>query len=83
MGTRRRYSASIYTMQNNSTTGAIVRKRNKGIRENNRTTITGQWENRLGIKIKNNGAIAMGMPSAYVAQWENLQGWYDIGKERR
>ena len=20
----------------------------------------------------------MGMPIAYVAQWENLQGWYDI-----
>ena len=49
MGTRRRYSAGIYTVQNNSTTGAIVRKRNKGIRENNRTTIMGQWENRLGI----------------------------------
>ena len=49
MGTRRRYSASIYTRLNNSTMGAIVRKRNKGIRENNRTTIIGQWENRWGI----------------------------------
>ena len=31
----------------------------------------------------NNGAIAMGMPSVYVAQWENLQGWYDIGGARK
>ena len=30
----------------------------------------------------NNGAIAVGMPSAYMAQWENLTKWYDI-KERR
>ena len=52
MGARRCYSACLYTMQNNSATGAIVRKRNKGIRENNRTTIIGQWENRLGIKGK-------------------------------
>ena len=29
-------------------------------------------------------AIAMGMPSAYIAQWENLQGWYDIeGRQKR
>ena len=25
----------------------------------------------------------MGMPSAYVAQWENLQGWYDIGGRQK
>ena len=25
----------------------------------------------------------MGVPSAYVAQWENLQGWYDIGGRRK
>ena len=31
----------------------------------------------------NNGAIAMGMPSAYVAQWENLLEWYDIGGRRK
>ena len=32
--------------------GDIVRMRNKGITENNRTTIIGQWQNRLGIKRK-------------------------------
>ena len=31
----------------------------------------------------NNGAIAMGMPSAYVAQWENLERWYDIGGRQK
>ena len=56
---------------------------NKGISENNRTTIKGQWGKRVGIKKRNNGAIAMGMPSAYVAQWENLQGWYDIGGRQK
>ena len=82
MGTRRRYSASIYTRQNNSTTGAIVRKRNKGIRENNRTTIMGQWENRLGI-IKEQWGDNNRSAIVYVAQWENLERWYDTGKERR
>ena len=82
MGIRRRYSGCLYTVQNNSATGAIVRKENKGIRGNNRTTITGKWENRLGITKEqwgdnNRSAIV------YVAQWENLERWYDIGKERR
>ena len=54
-----------------------------GISENNRSTITGQRENRLGDHKRNNGAIAMGMPSAYVAQWENLERWYDIGGRRK
>ena len=36
-----------------------------------------------GDQKRNNGAIAMGMPSAYVVQWENLQGWYDIGGRRK
>ena len=29
------------------------------------------------------GTITMGMPSVYVAQWENLKQWYDIGRERK
>ena len=38
----------------------------------------------VGDQKRNSGAIAMGVPSAYVAQWENLQGWYDIrGRQKR
>ena len=29
------------------------------------------------------GTITMGMPSVYVAQWENLEWWYDIGGRRK
>ena len=37
----------------------------------------------MGIKQKQMGTITMGMPSVYVAQWENLEQWYDIGRERK
>ena len=55
---------------------------NKGINENNGTNVKGNNENRMGIKEKqwgdnNRSAIV------YVAQWENLERWYDIRKERR
>ena len=73
----------IYYYRQWATWESLSKRGTMGISENNRSTITGQRENRLGITEENNGAIAMGMPSAYVAQWENLQGWYDIGKERR
>ena len=83
MGTRRRYSGCLYTVQNNSATWEPLSVwGNKGISENNGTTIKDNGKTGWGSK-ENNGAIAMGMPSAYVAQWENLQGWYDIGKEQR
>ena len=54
---------------------------NKGINENNGTNVKGNNENRMGIKEKqwgdnNRSAIV------YVAQWENLEGWYDIGRRR-
>ena len=32
----------------------------------------------IGDHKRNHGAIAVGMPSAYVAQWGNLERWYDI-----
>ena len=50
MGTRRRYSVSLYTMQNNSATWKPLSEWGiKGLVRTNKTTITGQWENRLGI----------------------------------
>ena len=79
MGTRRRYSQCIYTTTDNKAMGDIVRI------ENNRTIESTKRDNsRTGWgSNRNNGAITMGLPSVYVAQWENLEQWYDIGKERR
>ena len=59
--------------------GDIVRK------ENNRTIESTKQDNsRTGWgSNRNNGAITMGLPSVYVAQWENLEQWYDIGRERK
>ena len=82
MGTRGHYRRCIYTTTDNGDTGVIVRKENKGEQQNNRVDQTGQWQNQLGIKQKqwgdnNRSAIV------YVAQWENLEEWYNIGKEQR
>ena len=59
----------------------LSERRTKGLMENNGTNIKGNNENRMGIKEKqwgdnNRSAIV------YMAQWENLEEWYDIGRER-
>ena len=61
---------------------SLSERRTKELVENNRTNIKGNNENRMGIKEKqwgdnNRSAIV------YVAQWENLEQWYDIGGRRK
>ena len=63
--------------------GAIVRKGNKGISWGQWGYYNGTIREPDGDHKGNNGAIAMGMPSAYVAQWENLERWYDIRGRRK
>ena len=40
-------------------------------------------EEPVGDQTETMGTITMGMPSVYVAQWENLERWYDIGGRRK
>ena len=61
---------------------SLSERKTKGLVENNRTNVKANNENWMEIKEKqwgdNNRSAIM-----YVAQWENLEEWYNIRKERR